>query len=54
MHSFGTRGSGPGKFNIVAGIAADESGHLFVTDTLRAVVIAFDKELKFVGEFSRR
>ena len=54
VHSFGTRGSTPGKFNIVAGIAADQSGRLYVTDTLRAVVIVFDKEFKFIGEFGYR
>ncbi len=54
LHPFGTRGGAPGKFNIVAGIAADETGHLYVTDVLRAVVIVFDKEFKFIGEFGYR
>lgn len=49
---FGAKGSVPGKFGVVGGIVADESGHLFVADTLRAVVLVFDREtLSFIGEF---
>ncbi len=51
---FGKRGSAPGKFGVPAGIAADASGNLFVADTLRCVVMAFDKDLKFLAEFGFR
>jgi hypothetical protein len=51
---FGKRGSGPGKFGVPAGIAADKAGNLLVTDKLRGVVIIFDKDLKFVNEFGFR
>lgn len=52
VRSFGMKGSLPGKFNVVGGIAADEDGHLFLTDTLRCVVMVFDRQsLAFLGEF---
>jgi len=51
---FGTRGSAPGKFNIVGKMVADESGNYFLTDKLRSVVMVFDKDLRFVGEFGYR
>jgi hypothetical protein len=51
---FGKRGSGPGKFGVPCGIAADKAGNLLVTDKLRGVVLIFDKELKFVKEFGIR
>lgn len=54
VRGFGSRGSTPGKFNVVAGITADERGYLFLTDLLRAVVMVFDPSLEFVGEFGYR
>ncbi len=54
VRSFGTKGGAPGKFNVVSGIAADENGNLFLTDLLRAVVMVFDKEFHFIGEFGYR
>lgn len=54
LQSFGTRGSSAGKFNIVAGIASDESGHLYVADTLKCAVLVFDKDLKFIDQFGYR
>lgn len=51
---FGERGSAPGKFNIVGGIARDERGNFLVTDILRSVVMVFDPELQFRGEFAER
>lgn len=52
--SFGQKGSTPGKFNIVGGIAADEQGRIYVTDTLRSVVQVFDADLQFVRSFGFR
>jgi hypothetical protein len=49
--SFGGRGSQPGKFNIVAGIASDEQGNIWLTDALRCVVMVYDPQLKFIDEF---
>ena len=52
VRGFGRKGSLPGRFNIAGGIAADDDGHLFVTDILRAVVMVFDREsFHFLGEF---
>jgi len=52
--AFGQRGSAPGKFNIVGGITSDDKGYYYLTDTLRCVVMIFDKEFKFVKEFGYR
>jgi len=52
--SFGQRGSAPGKFNIVGGIASDDKGYLYLTDTLKCVVMVFDKDFKFLKEFGYR
>jgi sugar lactone lactonase YvrE len=54
LTSFGTPGSTPGKFGVVGGIAADSHGNLFVADKLKCVVIAFDKDFKFLTEFGYR
>ncbi len=54
MGQFGKRGSGPGKFGVPYGIAADKNGNMFVTDKLRCVILIFDKDLKFVKEFGTR
>ncbi|ABQ26178.1 hypothetical protein Gura_1988 [Geotalea uraniireducens Rf4] len=54
VRSFGARGSSPGKFNIVGGIVADDKGTIYVTDTLRCVVMIFDKDFNFKTEFGYR
>lgn len=54
VRTFGVRGSSPGKFNIVSGIAADAKGNIYVADTLRCVIIAFDKDFNFKMEFGYR
>jgi DNA-binding beta-propeller fold protein YncE len=54
LRAFGTRGSAPGRFNIVGGIAADEQGYVYVSDLLRSVVMVFDREFEFLGEFGYR
>jgi hypothetical protein len=51
VRSFGKPGGAPGRFNIANGIAADERGNLYVADTLKGAVIAFDKDFNFLGEF---
>lgn len=48
---FGSSGSGPGKFGIISGIAADDRGLYYVSDRLRSVVIVFDSDLRFQAEF---
>lgn len=54
LRVFGTSGSGPGKFGVVAGIATDSQGNIYVTDRLRSVVIIFDGNFSFVTEFGFR
>jgi hypothetical protein len=54
LRAFGQKGSSPGKFNVVSGIAADEEGRLYLTDSLRAVVMVFDPAFQFLGEFGYR
>lgn len=54
LSSFGEPGNLPGKFNIVSGIAVDERGFIYVTDTLRCVVAVFDKDFNFETQFSHR
>jgi len=54
LQAFGKKGSGPGKFNVVSGIAADEQGNLYVTDILKSTVLVFDSQLRFVKEFGGR
>jgi hypothetical protein len=51
---FGDSGSLPGKFGVVAGIASDDKGFIYVADTLRCVVMVFDKDFTFQKEFGYR
>ncbi|MEK7705523.1 MAG: hypothetical protein AAB426_11240 [Myxococcota bacterium] len=54
VRQFGKRGSSPGRFNLVSGIVADEQGLVYVADTLRSVVMVFDDQLAFRGEYGYR
>jgi DNA-binding beta-propeller fold protein YncE len=54
VRSFGESGNIPGKFSVVAGIAADDSGNIYIADSLKSVVMIFDKNLKFIMEFGYR
>lgn len=54
VRTWGTPGGAPGKFNVVKGVVADDRGHFFVLDALKSAVIAFDGDLRFVGEFGYR
>lgn len=54
FESFGIAGGGPGKFGVVAGIVADQSGQIYVADRLRCVVLVFDPALNFQSEFGYR
>ena len=51
---FGGRGGTPGKFNIVAEIAADDKGFYYLTDRLKSAVIVYDKNFQFIEEFGYR
>lgn len=54
LETFGEAGSAPGRFGVVAGIAADRFGNVYVADTLKCVVMAFDEGFRFLGEFGYR
>jgi hypothetical protein len=54
LSTFGAPGSAPGKFGVVAGVAVDGHGNIFVADKLKSVVLAFDKDFKFLREFGYR
>ena len=51
---FGSSGSTPGKFNIVAGIASDNKGNILVVDKLKCAVMVYDKNFNFLNQFSSR
>jgi DNA-binding beta-propeller fold protein YncE len=48
---FGSRGTGPGEFNFPTCAAADQSGHLLVTDTMNCRVQVFDLRGNFLSQF---
>jgi hypothetical protein len=54
IRGFGQKGSAPGKFNIVGGIARDDAGNYYVTDILKSAVLVFDKDLQWRKEFGYR
>ena len=51
--SFGRSGSAAGNFGVLAGLACDREGNLFVADRQRSLVIVFDKDFRFVREFGK-
>ena len=53
LTEFGRPGSAPGKFNIVAGIAADDN-YYYVADRLKSAVLVFDHDFQFQKEFGYR
>lgn len=54
VRAFGVKGSAPGKFNVVSGIARDDDGNFYVADILKSAVIVFDKDFQFLREFGYR
>lgn len=54
VRAFGVKGSAPGKFNIVGGIARDDAGNYYVADILKSAVLLFDKDLVWRKEFGYR
>jgi len=51
LGSWGDAGSDPGMFAIVAGIARDPDGRIYVADKNRGVVMVFDAGYRFLMEF---
>jgi DNA-binding beta-propeller fold protein YncE len=54
LERFGKAGSSPGQFGVVAGIAVDEQGNMYLADKLRCVVMVYDKDFNFINEFGFR
>ncbi|MFH1019582.1 MAG: hypothetical protein V1782_03055 [Pseudomonadota bacterium] len=54
LEEFGRAGGAPGRFNVVGGIVAGPDGLIFVTDTLKAAVLVFDRNFNFLSEFGYR
>lgn len=54
LSCFGTKGSAPGKFNIVTGIARDRWGNYYVADILKSAVLVFDRNFRWLKEFGYR
>jgi len=54
VSSFGKSGSTLGQFGVVAGIATDDRGHLFVSDKLKCAVLVFDRDFNAITEFGYR
>ena len=54
VRGFGTKGSAPGKFNVVGGIARDAAGNYYVVDILKSAVLVFDPQLEWIKEFGYR
>ena len=54
ISSFGKPGSVAGRFGVIGGVAVDTRGNVFVADRLKCVVMAFDKDFKFLAEFGYR
>jgi hypothetical protein len=52
VREFGSAGSAPGKFGVVAGIVASDDGHYVIADKLRDVVMVFDSSFRLVTEFA--
>ncbi len=52
---FGKRGSAPGRFGVVTGIALDRDGNILVADKLRCVVMVFERtNFAMLKEFGNR
>ncbi|MBI5058131.1 MAG: hypothetical protein HZB61_16085 [Nitrospirae bacterium] len=54
VQMFGEAGNIPGKFSVVAGITSDDAGNYYVTDTLKSVVMVYDRDFNFIFEFGYR
>jgi DNA-binding beta-propeller fold protein YncE len=51
VREWGTRGSGPGQFNLPHGIAIDEKGTVFVADRENGRIQRFTIDGKYLGEW---
>ena len=51
LRRFGKAGAKPGQFGVVGAVAVDADGDIYVADKLRSVVMIFDRDTQFMGEF---
>ena len=51
LFEWGTKGGGPGQFNVPHGIALDSSGRVYVADRGNARLQVFDKKGKYITEW---
>lgn len=54
VETFGKRGSMPGRFGIPTSVVSDAAGRIYVSDTLRCVILIFDRQYGFIKEFGAR
>lgn len=54
VESFGSPGNLAGKFNVVAGIASDDKGYIYVADILKSVIMVYDRDFNFQMMFGYR
>jgi hypothetical protein len=54
IYYFGKPGSAPGRFNIIAGIVSDSKGNILIVDKLKCAVMVYDKDFRFLNQFSSR
>lgn len=52
--SFGRPGSAAGRFGVLGGVVTDSRGRVVVADKLKCVIMLFDKDFNFLGEFGYR
>jgi hypothetical protein len=50
QRGFGEKGSTAGKFNVIANVAVDEDGYVYVADVLKSTVMVFNPEFRYVGQ----
>ncbi len=50
---FGKKGSEPGQFKYIGGMAVDEDENIYVTDKITASITIFDKDGIFVSKFGK-
>jgi len=54
LFQWGTKGSGPGEFDLPHGIALDHTGHIYVADRSNMRIQIFDGSGHYIGEWKGR
>jgi DNA-binding beta-propeller fold protein YncE len=53
LAQFGSRGNGPGQFQLPHNLAVDAQGRVYVTDRDNQRIVIFDAQNRYVGEWAR-